>query len=73
MAINDSLPTHSHNPVSHGDAVLNRNSLHDHSRNLTQMNGKSVHNSPGRPVGYNGEMHSRNSGTVGILLAICFA
>ncbi|XP_037041312.1 tight junction protein ZO-1 isoform X5 [Bradysia coprophila] len=62
IGINDSLPTHPpHNSAPLGDVALNRNSLHDHSRNLAAMNGKGVHNSPGRP-GYTGEMHNRNSG-----------
>lgn len=66
IAINDASSPHAHNSVPNGDIVLNRSSLHDHSRNLLAMNGKSVHNSPGRP-GYPGEMHNRNSGKFFIL------
>ncbi|KAJ6633312.1 Tight junction protein ZO-1 [Pseudolycoriella hygida] len=61
VVVNETLTSLGHNSAVQGDTILNRNSLHDHSRNLLAMNGKSVHNSPGRP-GYHGEVHNRNPG-----------
>lgn len=38
---------------------------------MAQMNGKGVHNSPGRPGGYQGEMLNRNAGTnLGTVIAV---